>query len=111
MIPNEANLFGLSLFGPFVPPHINFTRPQRDLLRTALINDGDEWIAEILDVSLAAVKKRWQSIYDIMSGECPNVFPEHMALREGQRGVEKRKYVLHYIRNHPEELHPYSPRV
>lgn len=107
--PTEGNLFTLSLFSPFAPPRLSFTRLQRDLLRTALINDSDEWIAEILDVSLSAVKKRWQSIYDIMSGGCPDAFPKTMALRGGQRGIEKRKYVLHYIRNHPEELHPYSP--
>ncbi len=110
VIPTEANLFALSLFSPFAPPYLNFTGPQRDLLRIALINDSDEWIAEILDVSLSAVKKRWQSIYDIMSGGCPDAFPKNMALRDGQRGVEKRKYVLHYIRNHPEELHPYSTK-
>jgi hypothetical protein len=109
VIPTEGHLSALSLFSPFAPPYLNFTRPQRDLLRTALINDSDEWIAEMLDVSLSAVKKRWQSIYDIMSGECPDAFPKDMALRDGQRGVEKRKYVLHYIRNHPEELHPYHP--
>jgi hypothetical protein len=108
VIPAEGNLFALSLFSPFEPPRLNLTRPQRDLLRTALINDSDEWLADILDVSLSAVKKRWQSIYDIMSGECPDAFPKDTALRDGQRGVEKRKYVLHYIRNHPEELHPYS---
>ncbi|HEY6450773.1 MAG TPA: hypothetical protein VIX60_08860 [Candidatus Cybelea sp.] len=110
VVPTEGNLFALSLFSPFEPPHLKLSRPQRDLLRTALINDSDEWIAEILDVSLSAVKKRWQSIYDIMSGGCPDAFPKNMALRDGQRGVEKRKYVLHYIRNHPEELHPYSPK-
>jgi hypothetical protein len=104
----EGHLFALSLFGAFAPPYLNFTRPQRDLLRTALINDSDEWLAEILDVSLSAVKKRWQSIYDIMSGECPDAFPRDTSLRDGQRGIEKRKYVLHYIRNHRKELHPYS---
>ena len=111
VVPTDANLFALSLFSPFEPPRLNLTRPQRDLLRTALINDSDEWIAGILDVSLSAVKKRWQSIYDIMSGGCPDAFPKNMALRDGQRGVEKRKYVLHYIQHHPEELHPYIPRT
>ncbi len=107
--PAEGNLFALSLFSLFEPPHLNLTRHQRDLLRTALINDNDEWVAEVLDVSLSAVKKRWQSIYDIMSGGCPDAFPKSMALSDGQRGVEKRRHVLHYIRHHPEELHPYSP--
>ncbi len=50
-----------------------------------------------------------QRFYDVMSGACPDAFPKNMALSDGQRGVEKRRHVLHYIRHHPEELHPYIP--
>lgn len=73
------------------------------------MNDSDEWVAEVLDISLSAVKKRWQSVYDVIGNASPAVFPPSLEVCDGQRGVEKRKYVLHYIRNHPEELYPYDP--
>lgn len=94
----------LALFGSAAAPQLNLNRRQRDLLRAALVNDDDRWIASRLDVSPSTIKKRWQSIYDAFA----DAFGTADGARGGKRGSEKRHHVLRYVRLRPEELHPYA---
>ena len=70
---------------------------------------SDEEIAALLDVTLSTVKKRWASIYDCVAEQQPEALPEAGggAIPAPQtRGQEKRRHLLSYLRQHPEELRP-----
>jgi len=107
---NAGNFFTDVLFHEFVPPRMHLDRGQRELLKYALVNDNDEWIAEQLGISPSAVKKRWLAVYGALSDRRISFSPRSWLFPSGQRGPEKRRHVLRYVRQHPEELHPYDPR-
>jgi len=96
------------LFNDNVRPRLGLEHAQRKLLRAALENETDEAIAQSLAISRSAVKKRWQALYEALLDldHPPIPLAEHA---EGQRGPGLRRLVVQYIRNHPEELHPYLP--
>lgn len=89
----------------YSPPRLGFTAAERELLRFALYGHTDEELAATLRLSIAAVKKRWESIYgrsaslEGMAVEAPRAAP-------GRRGAEKKRHLLAYVREHPEELRP-----
>ena len=62
----------------------------------------------MLDVALPTVKKTWLSIYGRVDDHIPELVagPDPSGLTDGRRGREKRRGVLAYLRNHPEELRP-----
>lgn len=111
MALNAGNFFTNVLFHEFVPPRMRLDRAQRELLKYALVNDNDEWIAEQLGISPSAVKKRWLTVYDAVTDHRLCFAPRSWLVPSGQRGPEKRRHVLRYVREHPEELHPYDPSV
>jgi hypothetical protein len=91
------------------PPQIGFSRAEQLLLLTALRNEAgtDQELAAVLAVSTPTVKKMWLSIYCRAAG-----LPE-LASDGGEpgresvhRGKEKRRRLLAYLRDHPEELRP-----
>jgi hypothetical protein len=95
------------LFQHHVPPQFAFTRREQELLELAL--DGvDDWsIANSLFVTLPAIKRRWSAVFERVG----SIRPEFCPLDgEGTRGVEKRRRILTYVRNHPEELRPFDFR-
>jgi len=73
--------------------------------------DTDHELAARMNLSFAAVKKRWASLFDRIAGIRPDLLPnaEH---REGQesRGPQKRHRILAYVRSHPEEVRPFRWR-
>jgi hypothetical protein len=92
------------------PPTLAFNRSEQRLLACALSGATDEHLAEALGTSLPAVKKTWVSIYRRVEG-ClpelrPDALPSHRPARG--RGKEKRRGLLGYLREHPEELRPVS---
>ena len=62
----------------------------------------------MLRVSLPTIKKTWLSIYSRVDDRIPDLIAgiEQSGLRNGRRGREKRRNLLAYLRNHPEELRP-----
>jgi hypothetical protein len=94
----------------YTPPRFYFPRGAQEMLSRALDGETDAALAESLHVSLATVKMRWRAIYDRVEQIEPGLFPE-LAERQGEssRGREKRRHILEYVRDHPEELRPFAP--
>lgn len=91
-------------------PQCGFRPSEQRLLLTALWGGTDEELANVLGVSLSAVKKMWLSIYERVSSHLPSVLPNRASGQESvERGREKKQRLLNYLRDHPEELRPASP--
>ena len=82
-------------------PRFGFTRAQQNLLELALLDQSDREIAERLEVSEDAVKKRWRSIYVKVAGVEPRV------LERGASGAVRRRALLQRLRQNLEELRPF----
>lgn len=94
----------------YTPPRFSFgfnSREQR-VLRWALVGADDQEIANRIDRSLWTVRKAWQSIYVRVETAAPGLLPEASGerLRKSRRGDEKRRVLLRYLGDHPEELCP-----
>lgn len=88
------------------PPVLGFTAAQRDILLLARQGYTDQEIAASLGKSPDSVKKRWAGIY----ARFAQVFPGRLPVSsDGSRGAEKRRTLLAYLRDRPEELRPYGP--
>lgn len=95
----------------YTPPRFYFKPREQALLWHALLDKTDEEMAATLDVTVAAIKKRWVGIYDRVADVAPALFPDTPAAgpaHRGQdkRGQEKRRHLMRYLRLHPEELRP-----
>jgi hypothetical protein len=86
-------------------PRCAFTRGQQKVLEGALDNMTDREIASALGITAIAVALRWRKIYEKMEAKLPFAA---LPVGEGARGNEKRRRVLAYIAEHPEELRPYA---
>ena len=86
------------------PPRCAFTRAEQKVLLRALDGLTDEKIAQELAVSPDAIAKRWETIYRRVAERAPSV----LQLEEGVRGPEKRRPVIAFVSEHPEELRPYA---
>jgi DNA-binding CsgD family transcriptional regulator len=104
----EANWPGtaVGLLFAHEPPRCGFTRAEQDILIRAAEGLTDTKIAQELGVTVAAVSMRWRSIYARFAEGAP------LALRfeeaSGARGQEKRRLVIAFVSEHPEELRPYA---
>jgi DNA-binding CsgD family transcriptional regulator len=90
-------------------PQFQFSAAQRQLLRQATAELTDEQVADRMSISPSAVKKRWQSIHDRIRDIAPATFREQHDTGDPRRGSELRRQILSYVRQHPEELHPFEP--
>lgn len=97
----------------FVPQHVSpvcqFTRAEQRLLRKGLDGLTDQQIAAELGLSLNTLKSTWRSIYDRVASHAPFVLSgmDGGADDGGVRGTEKRRGVLSFVEDHPQELRPY----
>ena len=101
-----------NLFFAYRKPVIGFTPSEQRLLSAALQGGTDGELSDLLGVSLSAVKKMWASIYLRVQSRKP--FDLKIELDEsvdGDRGKEKKQKLLVFLREHPEELRPYSLRL
>jgi DNA-binding CsgD family transcriptional regulator len=100
----------LSSLFVYTPPRFHFNPSEQALLRHALLGQTSEDLAASLFISPWTVKKRWHAIYQRVAdvdGELllpPVADSHHMT----SRGAERRRHLLHYLRQHPEELRPFS---
>lgn len=92
----------------YSPPRLGFSRGEQRLLRQALVGQTDIELAHDLNVALTTVKSRWRSIYDRVGRSAPEILPPAAmaATPRAARGREKRRRLLAYLREHPEELRP-----
>ncbi len=98
----------------FTPPRFGFTAAERRLLRLAVTDLTDEAIGDELGISGHGVKRLWRQVHQRAQDAMPGLFGDGdpaAAGREGGRGPEKRRALLQYLRQHPEELRPYSAAV
>jgi hypothetical protein len=97
------------LFRSFSPPRFCFVAAEQDLLKLALEGQTDAAIAGLTNASLTTTKKRFRTIYEKVRAVSA-AWEEPLLsepLTDGARGVEIRRRLLSYLRNHPEELRPY----
>jgi hypothetical protein len=103
----EGSPFGL-VFRSYAPPRFHFSPLEQDLLLRALGGQTDEQLAHALNLAVITVKKRWDSIYTRVATVLPGLLPSfRVGHGMGSRGAEKRRHLLNYLREHPEELRPY----
>ncbi len=98
----SGNFFLIRLFCSPIPI-LGFNDAQVAILSEAVFGLTDLEIADRLGVSHEAVKKRWQSVYDRVQRNLPGLLPPP---KPGSRGTEKRRVLLTYLQEHPEELLP-----
>jgi hypothetical protein len=94
-------------------PVLGFSRAEQRLLLSALSGATDDHLATALGISRPAVKKLWLSIYRRVEDHLPSLIepPVKSELPLGSRGKEKRRRVLAYLRERPEELRPVSRKL
>jgi hypothetical protein len=95
----------------YIPPRFHFSRSQRVLLRHALRGETCDMLAASLSISRWTVKKRWHAIYDRVADVDGELLPPPIAdgVHASSRGAERRRRLLNYLRQHPEELRPFEP--
>jgi hypothetical protein len=97
------------------PPRFGFTRGEQQLLQAALtsFHGTDQELAGALHLSVPTVKKMWGSIYRRVADCDPELVPDSTLAESGtrERGREKRRSLLAYIREHPEELRLHSRKL
>ena len=99
----------LSYAFAYTPPLCFFTRRQQEVLHYAMQGCSDKIIATRLRITVHAVRQHWKTMYQRVEDHLPDLLP---AGADGKRGAEKQRVLLHYLREHPEELRPYaSPRL
>jgi len=103
---------GCNIAGLFVytAPRFHFSRSERVLLQHALMGETCEKVAASLFLSPWTVKKRWRAIYDRVADIDSELLPPPTAYgaHASSRGAERRRHLLNYLRQHPEELRPFK---
>jgi hypothetical protein len=94
----------------YQPPKLRLREGEQQLLIAALNGDTDAELSKTLRVSLAAIKKRWLTVFQRVADATPQILPSPESADERTRGRQKRHHVLAYVRAHPEELRPYDWR-
>jgi hypothetical protein len=87
------------------PIRLSLRRVHRELLEAALEGLTDSELSSRLSLSPSAIKKRWASVYDRVEGLIPGLPPANER-SDKTRGAERRRHVLNYLRDHPEEFRP-----
>jgi hypothetical protein len=106
----RASLPGSTVWHVFEhhPPLFRLSASQRRLLWLSLFDDRDAHLAERLGVSVHGLKKLWRGIYERIERQMPEFFGDAVGEDDGKRGPEKRRQVLAYVRQRPEELRPWA---
>jgi hypothetical protein len=74
----------------------------------------DKELSDELVISLSAVKKAWSSVYDRAADHLPDYIITVETEEErhnGDRGKQKKQRLLAYLREHPEELRPFTRKT
>jgi len=100
----------LSSFFVYTPPRFNFNPSEQMLLNHSLMGETSEQLARSLFISTWTVKKRWHAIYQrVADVDAELLLPPVTNTPDATgRGTERRRHLLHYLRQHLEELRPLS---
>jgi hypothetical protein len=93
------------------PPLVCFSMSEQKLLNAALQGGTDQELSNDLAISVSAIKKAWCSIHERAAKHLPDKvlnLDSQPDRRDGDRGKQKKQRLLAYLREHPEELRPYS---
>jgi len=90
------------------PPRCFFTFAEQRLLILALEGQTDQDLAANLSISLSSVKNAWRGIYQKVQLEAAFVLPQGEEGDDGKRGPEKRRRVLSFVEEQPQELRPHA---
>jgi len=90
----------------YQPPRFFFRPNEQELLIEALVGETDETLANALGVALVTVRKRWDTIYERVADVRPDMLQPAKSTDGAARGTEKKRLLLSYLRQHPEELRP-----
>jgi DNA-binding CsgD family transcriptional regulator len=95
------------------PPLLGFNRSEQRVLAAAITGATDEQLSSTLGISVPAIKKTWTSIYHRVADHLPGLVRDAPQSDAGgaPRGREKRRELLAYLRDHPEELRPASRKL
>lgn len=104
---DDVHSVGSGLFRHHVLPQFGFTSGEQELLELALEGAEDAVIAKSVFLTLAAIKRRWSSIFERVASINPALCPMNA---NRTRGAQKRQRILTYVRSHPEELRPFEGR-
>jgi hypothetical protein len=102
---------GLALiFQSFSRPRFGFSFAEQDTLELALDGHTDEGIASAMSASVATIKKRFRAIHEKVEDAALDEGTALVCVASGTgvRGPETRRWILNYLRDHREELRPYS---
>lgn len=89
------------------PPIIRFSPAQRTLLEFAGEGLTDEDIASTMAISINTVKRMWKLIYERVEERAPQVIGARQAGAAHVRGAERRRHLMSYLKQHPQELRPH----
>ena len=95
-----------SIVFSYSEPTLDLHDTDQELLLAALGGATDIELAQVLDLKLPALKKRWASLFDRVRSIRPDLVPYPDAATLEKRGPQKRHRLLAYLRDHPEELRP-----
>jgi DNA-binding CsgD family transcriptional regulator len=99
--------YGLALlFETYAPPHLGLTVREQQALTLALDGATDASLARSSGISESTVKKIFRTIYTKAARAGIADLRANDTLE--QRGAETRRHLLNYVREHPQELRPYS---
>ena len=96
------------LFPLFRPPRCGFTAREQQGLLLALDGNTDEGIAQALGISNSTTKRLFRSIYEKAERALSMEAFTGISLEPGIRGVEIRRRLLNFVRQHPNELRPFD---
>lgn len=89
------------------PARLGLMARHRELLARALLGETDDETALSLGLGTSTVKKRWREVYDYLAEHAPALTESWGGTNtNGLRGAERRRHLLNYLREHPEEMLP-----
>lgn len=96
----------MSHFFAFRPRLLRLTRDERELVQHALMGETEQVTAAAIGQDVHRVKYRWRVLYDKIEDRHPALFASFCGTdaTTDHRGKEKRRVLLAYLRDHPEEL-------
>jgi DNA-binding CsgD family transcriptional regulator len=98
-----------SLLFEFREPRLALTASERRLLAHAASGMTDSEITRALALSPNTLKATWRQIYGRIEDRAPFVLRHEGATGPtNRRGIEKRRHVVNYIADNPQELRPYA---
>jgi hypothetical protein len=100
----DPSSVGAPIFLGSTVPRFALSRGEKALLKGAINGMDDSEMAASLKRTPAALKRRWNQIFQKVTAVDPDLCPDQMG---SVRGPQKRHRILSYLRKHPEELRPY----